>query len=275
MTINLSYLYLLSPLHTGGATQEGNLLGIARESHTDLPYIPSSTVRGRVRASVADEEKKKKLFGNTIKDVTTNGDSSLTQGSIWFGDGSILWYPVLSLSHGVVWISSPYLLKRWMRLKIHAKGPQPVLPEAGKFSGGNGKDLYLRDAILNKEALKPWSKEDWISCLPIGSMNLEVSSIDTLLVLPDQDCNVLIQTSLWRQVKVKLDEFKSVEEGSFRFEEAIPPDALMYFPWGNTVATSKEKHETHQNIFNSQLIWQFGGQESLGRGLVELWSTEA
>jgi len=48
--INLVYLYLLSPLHTGGTTQEGNLLGIARESHTNLPYIPSSTIRGRLRA---------------------------------------------------------------------------------------------------------------------------------------------------------------------------------------------------------------------------------
>lgn len=38
--MNLVYLYLLSPLHTGGTTQEGNLLGIARESHTEMPYIP-------------------------------------------------------------------------------------------------------------------------------------------------------------------------------------------------------------------------------------------
>lgn len=29
-SIHLVYLYLLSPLHTGGTTQEGNLLGIAR-----------------------------------------------------------------------------------------------------------------------------------------------------------------------------------------------------------------------------------------------------
>jgi len=49
--INLVYLYLLSPLHTGSTTQEGNLLGIARESHTNLPYVPSSTIRGRLRAS--------------------------------------------------------------------------------------------------------------------------------------------------------------------------------------------------------------------------------
>ena len=40
--INLVYLYLFAPLHTGGTTQEGNLLGIARESHTNLSYIHDS-----------------------------------------------------------------------------------------------------------------------------------------------------------------------------------------------------------------------------------------
>lgn len=39
--------------------------------------------------------------------------------------------------------------------------------------------------------------------------------------------------SLWRQVKIKLDEHKTVD-GGFRYEEAIPPDTLMYFPWGVT-----------------------------------------
>lgn len=57
MTINYTYLYLLSPLHTGGTTQEGNLLGIARESHTNFPYIPSSSIRGRLRAGVATKNK--------------------------------------------------------------------------------------------------------------------------------------------------------------------------------------------------------------------------
>ncbi|AMW28689.1 MULTISPECIES: RAMP superfamily CRISPR-associated protein [Oscillatoriales] len=48
----LVYLYLLSPLHTGGTSQEGNVVGIDRETHTDLPYLPSSTIRGGWRASV-------------------------------------------------------------------------------------------------------------------------------------------------------------------------------------------------------------------------------
>jgi CRISPR-associated protein Cmr4 len=56
MAFHLVYLTLLTPLHTGGTTQEGNLLGIAREAHTNLPYIPSSTIRGKLRASVAEKE---------------------------------------------------------------------------------------------------------------------------------------------------------------------------------------------------------------------------
>lgn len=35
MSFHLVYLTLLTPLHTGGTTQEGNLLGIAREAHTN------------------------------------------------------------------------------------------------------------------------------------------------------------------------------------------------------------------------------------------------
>ncbi len=117
--MHLVYLTLLSPLHTGGTTQEGNLLGIARESHTRLPYIPSSTIRGRLRASVEDQDQKLELFGNEIAD-----GEQLTQGSIWIGDGSLLWIPVPSLSHSVVWISCPLLIKRWIRILGQEEKPK-------------------------------------------------------------------------------------------------------------------------------------------------------
>ncbi len=48
----LTYSYLLTPLHTGASTQAGNLLGIAREAQTELPYIPSSSLRGKLRSSL-------------------------------------------------------------------------------------------------------------------------------------------------------------------------------------------------------------------------------
>jgi len=282
---NLAYLYLLSPLHTGGTTQEGNLLGIARESHTDLPYIPSSSIRGRLRSSIdqlnedkVDQKLKKVLlFGSEIDDSkdqdlvqrykeATNRDlNQLVQGDIWIGDGSILWLPVPSLSHGVIWISSPLLLRRWARLNPASNLP---IPPDYSTNLGSQKPIYLKDAILKAADLNDWS--DWKSFMPDSD---QIQGVERVLVLPDKHCATLIQMSLWRQVKIKLDQHKSVD-GGFRYEEAIPPDTLMYFPWGiisqanGTGPSSQDKFEA---LMTENSLLQIGGQESLGRGFVETW----
>jgi CRISPR-associated protein Cmr4 len=83
--------------------------------------------------------------------------------------------------------------------------------------------------------------------------------------------------SLWRQVKIKLDENKTVD-GGFRYEEAIPPDTLMYFAWGTTSAANGRAPQIHQEfsqLLANQEILQIGGQESLGRGFVQQWLATA
>jgi len=260
-SINLVYLYLLSPLHTGGTTQEGNLLGIARESHTNLPYVPSSTIRGRLRANELDQQKKFALFGNEIADGET-----LTQGSIWVGDGSILWLPVPSLSHGVVWVSSPTLLRRWLRFSGNPK--KLAVPDPYQTSLLTNAPVYLKDAILPATSLIQWV--DWDE---FTSNHPESEGIKNVLVLPDQHCETLIQMSLWRQVKIKLDKHKTVD-GGFRYEEAIPPDTLMYFPWGVTSqanGSSATALANFQSLLQQDSILQIGGQESLGRGFVQVY----
>jgi CRISPR-associated protein Cmr4 len=265
--MNLVYLYLLSPLHTGGTTQEGNLLGIARESHTNLPYVPSSTIRGRLRASEQEQQKKFALFGNELSDGV-----QLEQGAIWVGDASILWLPVPSLSHGVVWVSCPLLLQRWARLAGGTIANKAALPQPNST---NLKDkskpspIYLKDAILKFDELEDWD-DDFEDFIPKNVRD----DIKNVIVLEDQHCATLIQMSLWRQVKVKLDEHKSVSKGSFRYEEAIPPDTLMYFPWGMTSQANGKGEQASidfQALLNrDQQILQIGGQESLGRGFVQL-----
>jgi CRISPR-associated protein Cmr4 len=262
MNHNTVYLYLIAPLHTGGATQEGNLLGIARESHTTIPYVPSSTIRGKLR-SLTTGSQTNKLWGNTIEDVANNGDANLSQGALWVGDASILWIPVPSLSHGVVWVSSPLLLRRWARLNA----PDSQIPAAYSTNLPVGKPVYLKDAILKASDVKSWS--DWKSFVP----NQAQDSIQKVVVLPDQHCATLIQMSLWRQVKIKLDEHKVVD-GGFRYEEAIPPDTLMYFPWGATSqanGTGASAATDFTNLLAHNEILQIGGQESLGRGFVQQW----
>lgn len=274
MVFSLTYLYLLTPLHTGGASQEGNLVGIARESHTTLPYIPSSTIRGRLRANT-EPEKRNDLWGNTIEDVTGEGADNLTQGKLWVGDASILWFPVPSLSHGVVWVTSPLLLKRWAR--FHANAPTP--PPAYSTNLSVESPIYLKDAILkpgsDADNLKAW--ENWDDFVP---KHAETSGLDKVLVLPEQHCTTLIQMSLWRQVKIKLDVHKSVD-GGFRYEEAIPPDTVMYLPWGVTAQAAQsdvavgKAYAALEDLIQEHPVVQIGGQESLGRGFVQQWLSDA
>ena len=267
-----NFLYLLSPLHTGGTTQEGNLVGIARESHTNFPYIPSSSIRGRVRASVEDKELREKLFGTELPNSANSNEETeqfagLKQGCIWIGDGSILWIPIASLSHGVVWISSPMLLRRWA--KFHSETLTNIPPEYSCSFYRENSSVYLKDAILKATDLTQW--QDWRTFVP---QTLQASSITKVLVLPDKHCATLIQMSLWRQVKIKLDSTKTVD-GGFRYEEAIPPDTLMHFPWGiNSAAKNNSDFDAQgkfEKVLTTNEVIQIGGQESLGRGFVQQW----
>jgi CRISPR-associated protein Cmr4 len=265
MNHNTIYLYLIAPLHTGATSQEGNLLGIARESHTEIPYVPSSTIRGKLRSLTSDTWMKC-LWGNTIEDVTGGGDENLTPGALWIGDASILWIPVPSLSHGVVWISSPLLLRRWARLN----SPACPIPPAYSTNITAGKSIYLKDAILKAGDLHPWNSS---SCFIPTEIQ---ESIDKVLILPDQHCATMIQMSLWRQVKIRLDEHKTVIDNGLRYEEAIPPDTLMYFHWGLTSQGNGKNCDAEselRTILTDNPIIQIGGQESLGRGFVQQWVT--
>lgn len=293
---NLVSLYSISPLHTGGVTQEGNLLGIARESHTNLPYVPSSTMRGKLRATEKNRLKQVRLFGPQLEDLkdadfvaeyeqqpdrkkVSTGDgkeeiaqfNQLEQGDIWIGDASILWLPVPSLSHGVIWISCPMLIERWVRFNPHSNiTPADLKRLEYKTNLKVNNPIYLKDAII-KENLQKWEEKDWKKFVP---EHPDVNSIKRVLVLPDQYCTTVMQMSLWRQVKIKLDQHKTVD-GGFRYEEAIPPDTLMYFPWGTTFqanGTAKKSKQDFQNLIDKNQVLQIGGQEGLGRGFVQVWT---
>jgi CRISPR-associated protein Cmr4 len=66
-----------------------------------------------------------------------------------------------------------------------------------------------------------------------------------------------------------------VKDGSFRSQEAIPPETVMFFPWGMK-PTKNETDEVRQklsSILNEKM--QFGGLEGLGRGWSDLHTINA
>ena len=72
------------------------------------------------------------------------------------------------------------------------------------------------------------------------------------------------------RIALKEDE-KTVSGGSFRSEEAIPSETVLFFPWG--LKSDKDRQQTAKvqqslkQILNDRL--QFGGLEGLGRGWTE------
>lgn len=276
----LTYSYFLTPLHTGASSQAGNLMGIAREAHTNLPYLPSSSLRGKIRSTLEaiHSNNAGAFFGERIKE-----GQQPTEGEVWFADATLLLFPIASYSHQFVWITCPLWLGRWNRWLQNAELSQALkrwrpLLEQKKDDGGksaiatiSGSQLYLQGALLNESDCEklPTSSPifDCLKQLPDGDGILDLQN--KLVILSDDDCAGLVEMGLQREVRVALKETeKTVDKGSFRSEEAVPSETLMFFPWGMKPPKPEDKTEDVRqalvSVLNDRL--QFGGLEGLGRG---------
>lgn len=281
----LTYSYLLTPLHAGASSQAGNLLGIAREAQTQLPYLPASSIRGKLRSLLEAQHPNDagKLLGERLKD-----GQSPTEGYAWFADATLLLFPVASFSHQFVWITCPLWLKRWNRwlkddsfTQLIAQWQELLVKE--KDDGGKsaiasvkGQQVYLQGAILDKNEIEsiPKNSPCWeaFNKLPNGDGILDLFS--KLLILGDDDCAAFVELGLQQEVRIAMEkEEKITKIGSFRSEQALPSETIFFFPWGvKPVPEGKQEgvkavRESLESLLCDRL--QFGGSESLGRGWTE------
>jgi CRISPR-associated protein Cmr4 len=285
MSNYLSYLYLLSPLHTGGSAQEGNLMGIAREVHTEFPYLPSSSLRGKVRSVMerVSPEEAGPFFGERIKD-----GGQPTEGEVWFSDATLLFFPIASLSHHLVWVTCPLWLSRWNRWLPGTPLSAFIRQCHDTLAGGvsalvtfSTSELFLQGALLREtDVNKPNDLSALQSAIEAITKNEDgfLTQLGRkLVILTDEDCAALVETGLQREVRVALkQDEKTVQGGSFRSEEAIPPEAVLFFPWGMKAHRQQDDTQNIRKkivpILNDRL--QFGGLEGLGRGWAQLTSIE-
>jgi CRISPR-associated protein Cmr4 len=275
----LTYTYLLTPLHTGASSQAGNLLGIARESHNELPYLPSSSLRGKIRSvlETMHPDEAGTFFGERIK----NGQQP-TEGEVWFVDATLLLFPVASFSHQFLWITCPLWLSRWNRWLRHQHLEQLIqtwrshLTKESKkaIASVTGNQIYLQGALLNSSEIERIDTNaacwECFKSLPEGNGILELKQ--KLVILSDADCAALVEIGLQREVRIALKEDeKTVSGGSFRSEEAIPSETVLFFPWGLKPAKEQQQTENVRHSLNQILNdrLQFGGLEGLGRGWTE------
>lgn len=279
----ITYTYLLTPLHTGASSQAGNVMGIARETHTNLPYLPSSSLRGKIRSVIEslDKENANLFFGKRLE-----GSDQPTEGDVWFADATLLMFPVASYSHQYLWITCPLWLGRWNRWLDNSQLKEQIdkwrlllnsSNEKKAISSTKGSSIYLQGALLQQAEIESIDQDnifwDALKILPNGNGILDLKN--KLVILSDEDCAGLVETGLQREVRVALKEdSKTVDGGSFRAEEAIPSEAILFFPWGikKTQDSTQEVRDQLELALNDRL--QFGGLESIGRGWTELTTIE-
>lgn len=266
----LTYLHLLTPLHTGGSADEGNLMGIAREVHTEFPYLPASSLRGKIRACLEGEDNGGIFFGQKIE----NGQQP-TEGEVWFADASLLFFPVASLSHHLIWITCPLWLRRWNQW-MQNEGITQIVRQCDELCrekparvSFEPETLFLQTALLKPEALIKIDVSPLTPLLSDTLSNTAENLLKKLVILGDEDCTALVETGLQREVRVALEaDSKTVKGGSFRSEEAVPPETILFFPWGmkppkQPEATAAVRGKL-QTLLGDRI--QFGGLEGLGRG---------
>jgi CRISPR-associated protein Cmr4 len=122
------YLYVETPLHAGVGSGLSSIdLPIQRERTTQYPMIQGSGIKGKLRATAEDAEKKKTflqedidiLFGPSTNTSNAKNKTTATSndhaGALIAGDARILLFPVRSLNGVFAYTTSYDVLSRFKR----------------------------------------------------------------------------------------------------------------------------------------------------------------
>jgi len=277
----IGYMYSLAPIHCGGEGDLGNILEIAREAHTNFPYAPGSSLRGSLRDEVASIQPSNSNMSDDLFGKELNGEGQMGVHQVWFGDARLLWVPMRTMSMNggkdvFTWVSCHSLIRDHALLTKQGSVPFP------DYAVGTVTGTYtVADAEIQVGSLSENQKKaialsgDWHSNLASA---VQPTWNNRRIVLPDADFEILMEHSLWTQVRNKIQETENgaTQAGSaevFWTDVCIPRDTILYYPWGYSLSKTKPINSNHHNLLIGVLnsLFQVGGQANVGRGWVQGW----
>lgn len=263
-----------TPVHVGiGQSVEAVDLPVAREKTTNWPFVPGSGVKGafrvwaREQAGISDIAA---LFGKEGTDSGNDGNA----GGLMFSDARLLLLPVRALAKAMRLVTSPGLLRRYLRDAARADQPAsfqipPVdsglqIPpvDSGKClsEGTVGQYLGLEerefevtgpvcDDVVKKLARLTGENEDYLK--------------QRLVILHDDDFAWFARYGLPIMARNKLDDNKRVVRGALWYEESLATDSFLYIVVGQR-RNDMLKYLTDK--IGAAPYVQMGGNETLGQG---------
>jgi CRISPR-associated protein Cmr4 len=300
---HLYFLHALSPLHAGTGQGTGVIdLPIAREKATGIPYLAGSSIKGVLRDKSmpwVDKNKTENQIDPQLKhqcDVTFALFGPPTEradeqaGSLQVSDARLLLFPVRSLRGTFAWVSSPYILSRFIRDitsgGIFSKKQIPVIPYLTKRDAiwvnnptfkVKGNVVVLEDLDLthhDNELAKNFY--NWL----YGNIFQGQPEQQTLLkqhfaIVHDDVMNFLLRNATEIVARIRLEaETKTVARGALWYEESLPSESLLYGMM--TLNPTKKARELKDQDLSATLtklaqgVMQFGGKSTVGRGLCQV-----
>ena len=287
MQAKLLLIHALSPLHAGTGQGVGVIdLPIAREKATGIPFLPGSSIKGVLRDACPDD-KKVTVFG---PDTANASDHA---GSAQFSDARLLLLPVRSLAGTFAWVTSPFLLRRFLRdlsdnkdLKPPLNVPAPANDTVCYVSNAgcalllqhqNQERVVLEDLLFERSLsadVGTWA--GWLGAIlfPNNAYNnayWQDALKARLCVVSDDVLGFLLQTATEITARIQLDPAtKTVKRGALWYEEALPAETVLtgLLIASPVKAEAAEVFATVNNLTKTAI--QFGGSATVGRGLCQL-----
>jgi CRISPR-associated protein Cmr4 len=248
-------------IHPGTGQAAGAIdLPVARERTTQYPFIPGSSMKGALldaaRGDGLDKDRLFRLFGKQEN-----------AGELLVSDARLLLLPVRSLTSPYVWLTCPYLVERFRRdMQRAGKGKvaaaSGVEPSADSqaLASGDG-ELFLEERLFSIERPPPEDLVQAISALIAHSAALARLG-KQLAVISDKAFSWFSQSALPVQARNVLDEATKTSKNLW-YEEALPPDTLMYFVLGERADGAAATLAAH---LAERHYLQAGGNETVGQG---------
>jgi len=288
-TTALAALYTLTPLHVGTGQATGAIdLPVARESHTGLPIVPATALKGVWRdvfEQLDDQKRVERLFGPELKQ---DSSGSLQAGGLVLTEAHCLALPLRSASIPFVYATSLLVLERLVR-NLDAFGVRLLENFRETIAGLQPDRVYVADkdqdnTNLLVEDLFFQEKEVFFSSrlqevaqglaglLPEQEKETRARLVRNLVLLPDGEFSALVDQALPVQARIHLGDNKSAsaDGGNLWYEESVPADTLFaYFlrnrPGHKDGDPVQDFLDAVTDAGRSRTL-QIGGNETVGQG---------
>jgi len=297
------YLHVETPLHAGAGSGLGAIdLPIQRERSTGYPQIHASGIKGALRDVVRN-------VNAAEIDAVFGPEPGMNQSKAHAGafspdDARILLFPVRSLKGVFSWTTSVNILQRWAKAlseiddSYHLPdfSPPTTTEEEVFCYTSSDKVVTNQNKVVLEEHTFTWMENDHISGLAAAlSERVFTPTIGdywktllqtNLVVLPDDAFKYFVNYATEVVTRNRLEpDSKTVVRGALWTEEHLPVDSVLFSPVRatrirmNQLDIPPRFNGSPEEQADKALVWltenignriQLGGDETVGRGLVNL-----